>query len=70
VCVASIEGETGRKWAPQLPETLERVLAASVAGYFELASAGNNDLNLVAFLQVERLNDCGWQPYGQTVSPL
>jgi hypothetical protein len=65
-----VEREAGRKRSAQLSQARKGSFASAVAVDFELARAGNADLDLVAFLQVEGLNHGGGQADGKTISPL
>jgi hypothetical protein len=62
--LSTIEREALGQWPPQLPQPIERSFPLPIAAYFELAGPGDVDLDLVAFFQVERLNDGRWQPDG------
>jgi len=57
--VFAVERKAGRQCPAQLAEPTQRPVSRSVAPDLELALAGNDDLDLVAFLQFQRLDHCG-----------
>jgi hypothetical protein len=69
ICFEPVEREAWRKRPAELSQARECSFASAVAVDFELATAGDADFDLVAFLEVEGLDNNGGQADGQTVSP-
>jgi hypothetical protein len=68
-----VKTESGGQWLArfaELPESRYRPFHAPVRRHFELALARDRYLDLIAFFQIERFDDSGWKPNGQTVAPL
>src|SRR5580704_2484690 len=66
----AVEDESRREGTPELAQVLHSAPAAFVAPHFERAPAGDPNLDVVAFLQLKRLDHSGRQANCQTVSPL
>src|SRR5450830_1929116 len=66
----TLEREACGERPAQLPQPLDGLFSGSIATHFELPSAGDPDLDLVAFSQLERLDHGGWKPDRQAVAPL
>jgi hypothetical protein len=62
MCVEAIEREAVRQGPAQLAQSLERAFPLSITTYLELASPGDSDFDLVALLEIKRLDNRGWQP--------
>src|SRR5918999_784887 len=65
-----IEPEALRQRAPERAQPGKCLLTALVARDLETAHAGDHDLDVVALLQIERLDDHLGQANGEAVSPL
>jgi hypothetical protein len=65
-----VEGETGRKRTAEFTQAFEGRFPTAIATNLELPGAGDRHIDLVAFLQVKGIDHRGWQPNGETVSPL
>ncbi len=55
----AVEDESCRERTPELAQILQRTLATLIAAHLERSLARDSNLNVVAFLQFERLNDSG-----------
>ena len=64
-----VEMEVGRKPASEAAQALEQGLPVGCARDHERARTGGVDLDVVALLQLERLDDGGGQTHGQAVAP-
>jgi hypothetical protein len=53
------ERETRRQLAPQPPQALDGLLPASVAAHHEFSICRDPNLDLIAFLEFQRLDDGG-----------
>src|SRR5712671_6111724 len=65
----AVEDKPSRQGTAQLPQAGERLLAGRVTAYAEGALVSDPNLYIVALFQFKRLDHCGWQANGQTVSP-
>jgi hypothetical protein len=59
MCFFTVEDKSGREGTTQFSETLQSTLPALIAANFELAAARYSNLDVVAFFQLERLDDGG-----------
>src|SRR5476649_737614 len=66
----SMEHEARRQWAPQPPQTFDGLLLAAVAAHFEFSIRCDPNLDLIAFLEFQRVDHGGGKPHRQTVTPL
>jgi hypothetical protein len=57
-----VEGEARRQGPSQPPQPVDGVFSPAIAADFELPGPGNPDLDLVAVLELQRLNDGGGNP--------
>jgi hypothetical protein len=60
----SIEREPRRQRPPQLPQAFKRLLPAAVAAHLELAIGGDPNLDLIALLELQRVDNRGRKPHG------
>src|SRR5438477_7042729 len=67
--VVAAEAEAGGQRPLQRLQPRQRALAAAVAADLEVALAGDLDLDLVAFPQVQSLDDRGGETDRQRVAP-
>ena len=65
----AIKAEAGRQRPSQPAQSVQRLLPAAVALDQEGAVGGDADLDLVAFLQLQRLDDGRRQPHREAVAP-
>jgi hypothetical protein len=66
----SMERETSRQRAPQPPQALEGMLSAAVAAHFEFPIRRDPNLDLIAFLEFQRVDHGGGKSHRQAVTPL
>jgi hypothetical protein len=59
MCFFTVEDKSGRERTTQFSETLQSTLPTLIAANFELAAARYSNLDVVAFFQLERLDDGG-----------
>jgi hypothetical protein len=60
----SVKVEAVRQWSPQPAKSLQRLRAASVAANLELARSRDVNLNLIALLQIQRVDNGAGQAHG------
>jgi hypothetical protein len=65
----TVEGETGRKGAAQLPQAFYGFLSAPIAANLEAPGTHGTDFDLISLFQVEGFGHHRGQPNGETVSP-
>jgi len=68
--LSAIKGKAIWQWTTQAPQTVERGLAALIVPHFKLTFSGDAHGNVIAFLQLQRLNHCRGKADGKAVSPL
>jgi len=68
--IVAVKDETRGKRPPKRSQLVERGLPSPVSPDLERPRIGNPNLDLVAFLQLERLDDSGWKANSQAVAPL
>jgi hypothetical protein len=64
-----VELEAWGEGAPELPQLLQGRFPSWVAAYLKLSGAGDSHLDIVAFLEFQRVHNCGGQPDGKAISP-
>jgi hypothetical protein len=64
-----VKNESGRQRPAEFTKASERERFALIAAHFENALAGDANLDLVAFLKVERINHSRGQADRKAVSP-
>jgi hypothetical protein len=67
--VVAVEDEARRERTPQSAQPVESIFSLAVPLDLKLASTCDSDLDLVAFLQLERFYDRRRQADRQTVAP-
>jgi len=65
----AVELEVRRQASSEFAQACEQVLAAGLSGDGELPWAGQVDFDLIAFLQVQGLNDGGGEADGEAIAP-
>jgi hypothetical protein len=65
----STEREALWQRAPEPLQAFDGLLPAAVAADFEFSIRDDPDLDLIAHLEFQRLDDGGGKPHGQTVTP-
>src|SRR5882762_5975876 len=65
----SVKDESRRQGTAQFAQATERLLFALIATYLEDSPAGDSNLNVISFLEIERLHHCGGQSNGQAITP-
>src|SRR5262249_55410359 len=69
VRLVAVELPVGRQRDRKLPDALHRALSATVKRDIKSALAGDADLDLVALLQLQRLDNHSGKPDGKAVAP-
>jgi hypothetical protein len=64
MCFFAVENESGREGTPELAQSLQSAPATLIAAYFEGFLASDPNLDIVAFFQLKRLDDCRRQTNG------
>src|SRR5450759_2074077 len=66
----SMEREARRQRAPQPPQAFDGLLPAAVTAHFEFSIRRDPNLDLIAFLEFQRVDHGGGKPHRQAVTPL
>jgi hypothetical protein len=70
ICLVSVEFEIGREAPAESSETFQQLIPAWLARNAELSRPGNMDFDLIALLQLKRVDDCLGEAHRQAISPL
>jgi hypothetical protein len=65
----SVESEPRWKRTTKLAQPFKSALTGPVPTHLKFPLAGYADLDLIAFLQTKRFDNCGWKPNGKAISP-
>jgi len=65
----AVDLEVSRETAPESAETLQQLRPARLACDRELPLVRNMDLDIIAFLELQRFDHDGWKANGETVTP-
>jgi hypothetical protein len=67
--LVAVEDKPGRQGAPEFAQARERLGSALIAAHFEGTVTSDPNFDLIAFFEVERIDDGRGQPHRQTVTP-
>jgi hypothetical protein len=70
VCRNPVQFEISRETSAESTETLQQFITAWFTRNAKLSKPGNMDFDLIACLQLKRVDDCGGKADRQAISPL
>lgn len=65
----TLESKAGREGPREPVDRFQRFLTATITSYLEIALPCNSDFDLIAFFQIECLDNCRGKAYCQAISP-